>query len=406
MNNNFDINDFMNNNEFIPKYNSDRWEHIEGTVYYKYNDMKKQTYVIKQSDIDNITDNKKNIDDNRKKLKKSDRFIIKIFTAELGKKKYVGYTKETISYMINNQIYNHLKGFNTSFIEYFGTIIGVKIVLKDILLLEKDKKLDKKYLEIRKTMYQNNDLILLNKIIHKVGKIVSLEEKLLSQMTTYKIFKVTDGKTNRYFYFYDTKNRRLTKKLIGDLEKRDVCKKIKDINNLKLDFVEDYKTYLQIDIQLYLDRFIINDNLIKNGLHKTYFVYNLLKDNKPLIYTYIQNAIMKIHIGNKSKTTKVSGGYIYSIRNTDNDKYYIGISNNKKKLSNIIIEKYEECINKLLNNDELDILEKIISTVRFNTLEFKIVYIKEKKIGETLKSNARNMIDKYSKTNKSYNKKR
>ena len=47
MNNKFNINNFMNSNEFIPKYNSDRWEHIEGTVYYKYNDMKKQTYIIK-----------------------------------------------------------------------------------------------------------------------------------------------------------------------------------------------------------------------------------------------------------------------------------------------------------------------------------------------------------------------
>lgn len=410
MSNNFDINIFMNNKEFIPKINSNKWEHIEDTVYYKYNDMKKHTYVIKQKDIDNITNNKKNIDDNRNKLKKSNRVIIKIFTAELENKKYVGYTKDTLSYMINNQIYNHLRGFTTSFIDYFGCFIGVKIVLKDILLLEKDKKFDKKYLEIRKTMYQNNSLITLNKIMNKVIKIVNTEKKLLL-LKTYKIFKITDKKTNKYFYFYDFKNRRLTKKLVINLEKQNVCKNIHNINNLKLEFVEDYKTYSQIDIQLYLDRIIMNDNLIKNGLQKTYFIYDLLKNNKDninrkLVFTYIQNEIVKNHISNKIKQGVITNGYIYSIRNIDNNKYYIGISNNKKKLSNIIIEKYNECIDKLLNNDELDILEKILTTVRFNKLEFKVVYKKETKMKKTLKVKAREYINTYLEKNNSYNKKK
>lgn len=408
MSNNFDINIFMNNKEFIPKYTSNKWEHIEDTVYYKFNDMKTYTYVIKQKDIDNITNNKKNIDDNIKKLKKSDRIIIKIFTAELGKKKYVGYTRDTISYMINNQIYNYLKGFNTSFIDYFGCIIGVKIILKEILLLEKDKKFDKKYLEIRKTMHQKNSLIILNKITNKVNRIVNIEKKLLS-MKTYKIFKISDKKTNKYFYFYDCNNKRLTKKLVINLEKQNICKKISDITNLKIEFVEDYKIYSHMSVQLYLDRLIMNDNLIKNGLQKGYFIYDLLKNNKDnisrkLVFTYIQNEIAKENIYGNIKQGVITNGYIYSIRNIDNDKYYIGISNNKKKLSNIIIEKYNECIDKLLNDDELDILEKILATVRFTKLEFKVVYKKEKNMKETLKVKAREFIDTYIEKNKSYNK--
>lgn len=44
-------------------------------------------------------------------------------------------------------------GFNTSFMEYFGCIVEIKIVLKEILLLGDGKNFDKKYLKIRKTMY-------------------------------------------------------------------------------------------------------------------------------------------------------------------------------------------------------------------------------------------------------------
>jgi hypothetical protein len=227
----------------------------------------------------------------------------------------------------------------------------------------------------------------------------------------HKIFKITDKKTNKYFYFYDCNNKRLTKKLVINLEKQNICKKISDITNLKIEFVEDYKIYSHMSVQLYLDRLIMNDNLIKNGLQKTYFIYDLLKNNKDnisrkLVFTYIQNEIAKENIDDNIDQSVITNGYIYSIKNIDNDKYYIGISNNKKKLSNIIIEKYNECIDKLLNDDRLDILEKILTTVRFSKLEFKVVYKEEKKMKDTLKVKARWFIEKYSEIDKSYNKKK
>jgi hypothetical protein len=153
----FDILEYMNGNEKIPQYSSKNWKKIKDVPYSTYENMEKTIYKIKKKDIKDIEKNINNIETNLKNIKKTNRTIIRIYTASLGKKKYVAYTTQTLSAMIKNQIYNHLKGKNVSFTDNFGKIVGIKIELNELLLLKQNNKLKKKFLQERKNMYREQN---------------------------------------------------------------------------------------------------------------------------------------------------------------------------------------------------------------------------------------------------------
>lgn len=406
----------MNNKEKTPSIDDNKWKKINN--YYIIDDYEPIEYTIDNRLINDM--NKYNelyikMDGKYRIKKEKQTGIIKLYMIYKEDESIysINTTSGSIIRAIKLNLSKSLRGGTSNLNIFINDLENVKIkslvFIKGLNSITNKKELGeiKKHYE-KQFVNKTNNKKTVDECYLVVEKIISNIERKCKKnnIITSVIYQIT--KNNKKYIGLSFND--ITDEDIFNLNKKQLLIKNKsDISIKKLEIIKDD---LHIIGMIKADKYIIQNDTIKNGLNKNYYMGNIyskcntnteishLKNN---LFLKIQKELFDNNYEDNINYDKLTG-YIYMIENKINNKKYISFVNRDENnhmitLKEIMLDLYNDSISKKKNS-------KITTALKYDTYDnFNICILKERNSRSryNVKAKVEENIIKYDSINNGYN---
>lgn len=342
--------------EWIPPMNDKNWAKVKNNPYYEYKTSPiiiyniNKKFLLKIPYIHNIGDNIG---------------IVKIYHIYNYYSSIVTYTYTNIL----NDIYDNIQKYNNNLSSVFDNFISLNNttvkMIKCIKIMSNANIKD--IVDTLNTSYTCTYQFILNHYnTYKRYYNINIKDYINFKLKIGYIYKIYNKSNNKTYYGVTTTN--ITDKNISHILSLIASKNIlmtNDIDQLKLNVIEQYKYKTLTGLSIYLDHYIIKNNSINTG-YNTIYKYIKPKETinniKKRIFLNIQQEYIKEHFKENNKKR-----FVCQILNKVTNDHYIETSTNKT-IKNLLLQLYDEAH----TNTSKNIYNALI---KYKFTDFDIIYL-------------------------------
>ena len=395
-------------NEWKPDVDDDNWEEFdENFEKYSKKKLKEIEYEIDDDVIEKATERIKLEEKHgvvSNDIDTKNNLIIKIYKIYDNDFCVIGYTTNSLMYVMRKSLVEYLKNNEVSYLFKFNNYKKVKIELLECYKQIGDT-ISKTTLNKIKTLLKKKHTPEINSYNFYKTTIKSVVKLSLKKdwdtdddFTTYYIYSVVEKESGKKLIIYSSEKIKGTSDEIQEILSEEYGIDLPEKGKYKIELLEEKDAILNIEAEICCDNYIKKNNTLdeKYGYNDKYYVITEIKDSEKLndvkkdLHCKIQYCIAKKFNEEKPVTKKDSKlerfGYLIKI----NDKRYVGVSDNEK-VNDLFYKLY-------IAKDISPAMKKVVKEVRnvyFKDIEFKILFTEINKTRVDIMDTLNGKITKY-----------